>query len=378
MQQAINLLRRNNWLCQLFRVSVFVFWILVPTGFGNHIITETRKEISYQRSRDIRQEANDQLQLVNFAKKKVVAAKKSGRLYGPKQYFADLREIERTAEQYKTSPRASLQINQLHHQLDSNVRTDVYSHAEVRKYADKFKTYRLDDSRLEFAKQLRDMGLYRTVCKILCFYLVSAILIILIYLARLAERELDERFCWMRFVLAVVFWPGFFWRYPFNILKELWVEAQIRRIGPLFRRLSLQEQTAVRKVGTYNQQAYTTWLAGFQTSHQAFFRRGVLTAILGTLIIQFLSIIVFPTPVNASSRQSSNSTITISVRDGPTTNERGDNDGDTPAVIPIRYGGFITQVLWELSRWHLKVPHWSPLQIDVIPKTGYLVPVFTD
>ncbi len=169
MQQAINLLRRNNWLCQLFRVSVFVFWILVPTGFGNHIITEAREEISYQRSRDIRQEANDQLQLMNYAEKKVVAAKKSGRLYGPKQYFADLREIEHTAEQYKTSPRASHQINQLYHQLDSNVRVGIYSHREVSQYAEKFRTYRLDDSHLEFAKQLRDTGLYRTICKILCF-----------------------------------------------------------------------------------------------------------------------------------------------------------------------------------------------------------------
>lgn len=223
--------------------------------------------------------------------------------YAPKDYFTDYRRIETKRDQVKkkypgirslelsgygpTSP-----FGRLQEKLTANRLRRKFSDEDISLEAQKFNEWKRaggsvgDEAREKFKSLDLTSKLKIFFLWLWTFYYRSLGLVLLLYLMRMWERRgiletilADKK----KFVWAVPGWPVFIWQYPFNIIREIRVEAELRRMGDVFRRFSNKEREFVQKIA--NSDRYEQWLLTYRQRNQYRFRNGLLAALAVTILI---------------------------------------------------------------------------------------------
>ena len=126
---------------------------------------------------------------------------------------------------------------------------------------------------------------------IFVFWLRSLLLIPVLYFNRMAREKgilktiLSGK---AKFVFAIIAWPYYFFAYPGNWIREIVAEAELRRMGLAFRKLSLRERLAVKNAGSMSSKDFRQWRGDFRLAHRTDFQRRFGLALLFTLVVIIL------------------------------------------------------------------------------------------
>jgi len=140
-------------------------------------------------------------------------------------------------------------------------------------------------------------------------------LVYILYFLRMTEREgifktiLSAK---KKFILALLFWPVFIFKYPANVVKVFVVEAEVRRFGSLFRKLSKEERRFIEDFASEGRFLHRLKL--FHIQNAGLFDRTLLVAIVATLLI------------NLSGFSCTQADDSISIRAGPSIEVQIAND----------------------------------------------------
>lgn len=285
MNRIERILEDWSW---IFKIILVIVWFLWAVQFSTVIKNGIQEEIAYQKNRNKEQEMNYIKEVKKLAIEKVEAAKAAGNSYSPRQYFEDLKEIDQKVELYRV-PGPQSQINELFQISWTNINKGYFNESDVEAAREAYKEKKLPDQK-EFVNLVKESGWSKVLNWFILLYCRSMLLAFFFYLIRMAERKgilqtilADKK----KFVLAIAGWIYYFFKYPNNVIREIVVEAELRRLGGLFRKLSDTEIALVKNVA--NSAFYKEWLAAFRTHHPIRFQRGLLIAVLGTIILYVLS-----------------------------------------------------------------------------------------
>lgn len=298
------------WLIWGCRIAVlwplFVFWTL---GAWSPLAKEILKEVKYQRNRNVALEQKMTTALCQKADELFRQARASGLDYGPKQYFRDLRFLESEQRKYHVAlfP-ANSHLAELQEIMRKNCKPNPppmpYSSREElekwqkdqRKFVEadislesEHYTYLRgisDEDVAESRAEVKKLG-PRGVCNwLLGIWLRGIPLMLLLYLLRMVEKRgiletvLADK---MKFWKAVVDWPVYMFSYPENVVKEVIVEAELRRLGGLFRKLTLSEYLLARRVASSAD--FRGQVKRLRGNLAPSYTRSFLVALLGTLLL---------------------------------------------------------------------------------------------
>lgn len=320
--------------------------------------------------------------LREFAQAKISDAKAKGANYGPWEYFKDYREIiDKEAllpfdQRWFDSYQHILELNAI---SMSHFREGKHSWDDVEKAR---KYYNIGHEGL-YAKNADKFTLNNFLHWCLVFYYRSLILSLILYLIRMCSRKgiletilADKK----RFFMSVVLWPLFITRYPHNVVREIILEAELRRIGSLWRKLDPREKRLVQKIASRSKTEYRKWISDFETKHAHGLKRSFEWALVGTVLV-LLSQTVTPISVNAEMRNT-NYIERGKVYDEYDThmNSPGDNGNSfSPDNTPVAWVEkiFIPPVLCltrklEILFERLKLKEFAR-SVFKIPVDGYLV-----
>lgn len=296
------------WLIWGSRIAVlwplFVFWTL---GAWGPLAKGIREEAKYQRTRNPALERQRMIVLGQKADELLIEAKKSGLDYGPREYFRDLRTLESQSRKDHV-PLGNLQITQMQELMRSNCKPDPPQmawagskelakwQADPRKFvesqiSDESQHHQAlrgisDEDLAQSRVEVKKLG-PRGVCNwLLGIWLRGIPLMLLLYLLRMVEKRgiletvLADK---MKFWKAVVDWPVYMFSYPENVVKEVIVEAELRRLGGLFRKLTLSEYLLARRVASSAD--FRGQVKQLRGSLAPSYTRSFLVALLATLIL---------------------------------------------------------------------------------------------
>ena len=176
-----------------------------------------------------------------------VQAKEKGEFYFVKDYFNDLKKIDLFRadlySKYSANPLYSssdpgqlLYLSQQNHD-DENIDLLRQEYKDWRRNL--FPNFRYHSEKNDWKKVF-----CRTIAWLKMFFVRGMILSLFLYLIRMfnyrgiSHTVLADK---KKFLLALIFWPLFLTKYPFNVIREIRVEVELRRMGNIFRRLSSRE-----------------------------------------------------------------------------------------------------------------------------------------
>ncbi len=278
MKRLESYLRRNDWLLPWLRlglVLLFLFWVIPGTWLARDLISTLRKDAAYQRAHPYSKAK--QLAANAFADQCLVRARKLGDAYGPKEYFTDLMAIhDHSVGVFLAHDR----IGQMQMVLTRNRNAGRVSEREFKIYQ-QISLKHLDPPDPEWVnKGTGPKILYWLVFAYLKMMLIAGFT----YLLRMVDDRgiletvlADKR----KFIFALFDWPHQWDKYPRNVVREIVVEAELRRIGGFFRRFNPIERLAIREIA--NAPDYQERLAALRQALQPEWQRGILLALLGTL-----------------------------------------------------------------------------------------------
>lgn len=287
-----------------FLWPLLLLWVL-PTWAP--LRDGVRKEAEYQRHRNIDVEAQRGIQFAQKAKEMLADARRRGLDYGPKSYFRDLRYLEsRSTEDHIALGLANIEITTMQQLMRQNCKDDPlpmldWSREEHLKWLHDPRKFVQNDIVIESQgyqalqgvsdeelaaqkKYLREMPLTKKMTWLWGIWLRGMVVMFFLFLLRMVERRgiletiLADK---MRFYKAIVDWPVHMFSYPENVVREIQVEAELRRIGGLFRRLNPVERLTIRRIAGASD--YTERIATLRQNHSPEWQRGFVLALLATL-----------------------------------------------------------------------------------------------
>lgn len=293
---------RDSWLCQLIKVIVVILWIFIPTGFFSGLKAEIARDVEAQRNRDPVEERQAHIELQRFVDKLAEVAAKEGDNYTPVRYFEDLRQIDLKSKSLGVSA-GTTNYSQLSQVSYQNFDKGEWQQSEISVEAEKYRYWREENLNgfPEAQAQLKALGAIGVARWFIKFWFVSMPFALIVYLTGMIQRRgilatiLAAK---GRFVLAIVFWPCFIARYPTNVLREIVVEAELRRLGQLFRRLSGQERQYVQE--TAGDPNWRGVLTQVRSKNVRWYRHGLALAVLATILCHIAAL-----PARASPRKAS-------------------------------------------------------------------------
>lgn len=229
------------------------------------------------------------------------AAEAKGRAYGPKDYFADKLALDKLAESEGSDPpldhgERMLQV------FNANYMAGAFSRADL----DAARETYLEQTPFKFERAKRDIDPEKDAQETMEFlsrlwhsllatafagYWLGLLLVIPTYLLRMVEdRGILETILAdkLKFPMAVILWPLYFFRYPSNVVREIIVEAEMRRLkGKIWRRFSDQERRRVKKIA--NSEYFDSWRDGFNEKNAARIHCRLATALLVTVLLLILA-----------------------------------------------------------------------------------------
>ncbi len=275
----------------IFKIALCLIWVLWAGQLFGPIKSYFQQEIQYQKSRDVQLEKEQTITLRNFVLGKIEAAKEKGKNYSPKAYFEDLKEINIKKEELRFAYGESFKICQLQNLLNQNYRKGFYTDSDISLAASDYSEWRKaggavgEKNREEIKTYFRSQGWEQLGFWLMIFYLRSILLSLLLYLVRMTERKgiletilADKR----KFVFSILAWPLCLFKYPYNIVREIRVEAELRRLGKVFRKLTGREKKLIQEIANSN--FYSSWIIGFHKKYANKFQRGLAITFLVTIM----------------------------------------------------------------------------------------------
>jgi len=273
---------RRQWI-PIFKAGLYVLWFFWALQFCHPLKESWVDEMQYQKNRNLEIERQDRLKIKVFVKDLIKKAEDKGVNYNPTDYFNDLKKItERCQLGERTIPRPQITLMLQRLSWDS-VNKGYYDQKEISKQADIFQNWLIEKN---LGSEPKDFDYRKRLSWLGLLYLKTMFLAVILYFARMGERKgilaailADKK----KFVLAIIAWPALLYKYPYNIVREIKVEAELRRIKGLFKKLSLKEIGLVREIA--NSDNYHLWIKNYRKQHKAELQRGLFVAILATLFI---------------------------------------------------------------------------------------------
>jgi len=298
------------WLIWGSRIAVlwplFVFWAL---GVWGPLAKGVREEANYQRTRNPVLERQRMTALSQKADELLTGARKSGVDYGPREYFRDLRTLEsQSRKNHIPLGLAEPHIASLQSLMRKNCKPNPPQmpwagpkelakwQADPRKFVES--EISIESENYTHLRNLSDEDLAQSRAEVKKFgargvsmwlfgiWLRGVPLMFLLYLLRMVEKRgiletvLADK---LRFWKAVVDWPVHMFSYPENVVKEVIVEAELRRLGGILRKLTLSEYLLVRRVSSSRD--FRGEVRRLQGNLAPSYTRSFLVALLGTLFL---------------------------------------------------------------------------------------------
>ncbi|MFA6184251.1 MAG: hypothetical protein WC682_04080 [Parcubacteria group bacterium] len=251
-------------------------------------------------------------ELLSFYENLLSVAKSKGENYGPKDYFIDLRLIEKKTEEIQqkyamgsiwsryASELQSMSMRNIerpnskftHQQISDEARkySDELKNATSIEFHEKFRSMSFSEKQ-EAVKQFCRLNLPKLISWIFILYVRGTLLAWCLFSLRMCERKgilatiLSDK---KRFALAMIFWPFLLAKYPANVIREIVVEAELRRIGNFFRRLTTEEKELVRHVA--QSRGFLGWIRQFHKDNVCLFQRSFAMALVAVAIVNFVHI----------------------------------------------------------------------------------------
>lgn len=281
----------------VLKIVLSVLWILWAVQFFSPMKKIILEEMLYQKTRDPEVERKEILAMRKFAKEKLKQARTEGVFYSPEEYFQDLKEIVEMVQLKKTI-RPQAEITQLQQLSWINIRNEQYTMKDIEKASSVYE--RWCEENLADRESLKEITWQKALSYLITLYRRSIFLVLFFYLVRMTDRKgiletiLAEK---KKFVLAVILWPFCFSKYPYNVVREIRVEAELRRLKGLFRVFSAKESKLVREIA--NSSYYKQWIAEYRQQDRSNFQRGLFVAMVATLFFHLL----LPSNLRASEKR---------------------------------------------------------------------------
>jgi hypothetical protein len=282
MKRIESYIQRNYWLLLVLRLMLFAllcFWVIPGMLIGRSMLGGLRKEAAearrYPYSREKQFAANE------VANQCLRRAYKLDSAYGPQHYFPDIAKIIG----------ASRGVLQPQSQI-TGMQQIMMGNLHDKRFSDDDLTYwqRKVQSQLNYPKPGGKMPTWQeTLWWLLIAYLKVVLLVLVAYLLRMIDHRgilktvLSDKGLFLK---ALFDWPHHFWEYPTHVIREAQVEAELRRIGNLFRRLNPVERLAIREIASSKNFKERLW--ALREAHQPEYQRGLAVALLATLCLLIL------------------------------------------------------------------------------------------
>ena len=274
---------RDTWI-SLFKGILYLLWFFWALQAYHPLKELWVNERQYQKNRDPELERKNPTEVEILTKGLIKEAYVRGTYYSPVDFFSDLKKITiRCKVGERSVAKPIIYITQLQELFLGNVKRGYFSQKEVLRQRNIYlrwiegKNLGPEEKRLNWKRVSSWLGL---------LYLKTMFLATILYFARMGERKgilatvlADKK----KFVLAIMAWPLFLYKYPYNIVREIRVEAELRRIKGLFKKLSLREIGLVREIA--NSSNYYLRIESYHKQHKVEPQRGLFVAILATLFI---------------------------------------------------------------------------------------------
>jgi hypothetical protein len=290
MKKLESFLSINAWLLKIGVFFLFPIWVTGLYAPLFHAFAENAPTYwKHVNERDFKKDLATREALVKILQKKIQTAKDKGIGYGPKEYYADLKELyEKESESPEGAPPLFITDiqNQLQDRMLDNLRKGYYTSEDAEKYQGSVPVGIMRDKRI---KGWADTLTWNDVPPwLLGVYFRGLLLSLLLFITRMSERGgiletilADKR----KFLLSTAIWPAFIVKYPHNVVREIIVEAELRRMGDFFRRFKPEEKQLAREVAASGR--YKEWLSGFHREHRLDFRRSLLLTLIPAILLYF-------------------------------------------------------------------------------------------
>lgn len=333
MKKLNRFLDDNNWLCWLLRLVFIFVWlngIGLFRGIGSWWVQE-RKDFAATTAIDYRQR---HLELKSYIAQLEAKARAKGIYYGPKEYFDDLLSIDHKTVELKVG---RYLMTNLTNMLEVNRMAGRFSQQDLARERDRFTS--LSPFHQPKPAQSGSGDGIALLRWLIHAYLLALILWIPTYLLRMREDKgiaatiLAEK---LKFALAILIWPLYFYRYPGDMIREIVVEAELRRLrGKLWLGFGKLERSEIKRIA--NSDGYHAWRIQFREQNAGRFQHRLITALLVTVLFMVLG------PVFAQSKPIRNASapsgVTAVARAGPILCQADDGVSSSvthPQGLPIR------------------------------------------
>jgi len=301
MKKALSFISDYSWLLKLGIWLGIILWAVQAGSFfyAEYLTIKNRPAVSIDDRMELNREMND------FSQEIHRKAKLNADKYTPKDYFNDLYLLQMKRDEiekkYGDSP-MNYQAYELQAILEKN------------REAKKFNDYQLmSESRAhsqrlqnkipnEFHNQMKAMskeekvnffssGFHRMLDWLFTLYARGTLLAWGLFFLRMRERKgvlatiLGDK---KMFAMAMVFWPALLLKYPSNLIREIVVEAELRRIGDFFRQLTADEKKIIRQVA--QSRDLFGWIRRFREENFYLFQRSFAMALLAVVVVNFIHI----------------------------------------------------------------------------------------
>jgi len=380
MKRIEYILRKFGWPLRIGLFLLCTFWacqLAKPAKESMKNNAERYKNWSFEEEKTRVQE------LYSFRNKLYEQAREKNENYSPSMYFADLASIESKKEELRIDENLAI------HFPDTQV--DFYQLASKNVFSGRFEWRDVEKAGEEFRQQngrayVEQYGLAYKMKSIQwnkfihwgkTAYLRMIFIALFLYFVRISERSgstiletiLAEK---KKFVLATIFWPVYFFKYPHNVVREIRVEAELRRLKGLFKAFTIREAGLVREVA--NSSFYKQWLAEYHQQNIGNFKRGLFLALITTLFIHLL----FSSNLRASEKRIRSSGLILCQIENQTNTEQNLTDDTNENTHQVEQWGvspgieffglllLIVIVKFLKNIWHSKEPD----NIDCVPRSS--------
>lgn len=312
MKKVNYFISKYSWLLKLGIFLVFLFWAM---QLGSAIYHDAQKGdgvpavVMMDRYRIVK---ND---IRLFSDRINAQARAKGNEYGPREYFNDLRIIDQEADreigkykkifhdeaikkqnlfsEYQLGCINILQEIFMHNMKKTNSSFDGDDFKREKdsfdKWVDDNQTSWLNDNNERMSKEELLISFKKTIDWLSVLYVRGIFVVLGLFLLRMKERRgilvtiLSDK---KKFFLALILWPLFLTKYPANVVREIIVEAELRRIGKFFRKLTVDERKLVEQVA--QSKGFFRWIKNFHLENVHLFERSFVMALLAIIIVNFI------------------------------------------------------------------------------------------
>lgn len=344
-------IRSFGWVLSLAIIALWALW--APQSYGPIMKSSHDHCMDWPFAKKLtligRQEA--QAKLHRFVNNREADAKKLGKNYRAKNYFTDLRQLNLLEKKLGVQV-DGLAMTELSHDafVSSLQRKDQ---TEINRESDKYLRWQREEFMGEkpAREELQTITLSQFLHWLLTFYLRSMILVLGLFLLRMVHRRgvvetiLAGK---LKILLAIIFWPVMVSRYPHNVVREIVVEAELRRLGRLFRRLKPSERSKVQKIAN-NSQEFSAWKVAFMATNRHRFQRGLLIALLATVLLNLIGGCFAASERSAHNKQGKSQQTLTCLERGPTQFQIEDDHTVCGSVSETDWT--LPRVLGSLKSW---------------------------